>query len=290
MEAAGQCGSIPLSCICISFLPAMHIHIAHNTVYRYDPPAAGAIQVLRLTPRNHEGQYVARWRIDVSADARLTAHEDAFGNITHVFSTGGPLSELSVAVDGEVETQNTEGVVRGAVERFPPTLFLRDTPLTRADQEIEAFARQVRTEAHGAVLAELHTLLQRLHEELTFDTEATYASTKGAEAFALKRGVCQDFTHIFIGAAHTLSIPARYVAGYLHRVDGTVEQDAGHAWAEAYVPDLGWIGFDPANGICPTDAHVRVAVGLDSLGAAPVRGTRYGAGTEILEVVVTVDQ
>src|ERR1700676_2625024 len=111
----------------------MRLRIAHSSVYRYDPPAAGVIQVLRLTPRNHEGQYVVRWRIDVSADARLTAHEDAFGNITHVFSADGPLSELRVEVDGEVETQNTEGLVRGAVERFPPSLFLRDTSMTQAD-------------------------------------------------------------------------------------------------------------------------------------------------------------
>ena len=85
--------------------------------------------------------------------------------------------------------------------------------------------------------------------------------------------MCQDFTHIFIAAARSLGIPARYVGGYFHRDDGVIEQDAGHAWAEAFVPELGWVGFDPANGICATDAHVRVAVGLDYLGAAPVRGT-----------------
>ena len=77
-----------------------------------------------------------------------------------------------------------------------------------------------------------------------------------------------------------MRIPARYVAGYLQLADGTIDQEAGHAWAEAFVPDLGWVGFDPANGVCPTDAYVRVAIGLDSLGAAPVRGTRYGIGAE----------
>ena len=109
----------------------MRIRIAHRTDYRYDPPAAGVIQMLRLTPRNHEGQHVVRWRIDVSADARLAAQEDAFGNITHVFSADGPFSELSVEVDGEVETQNNNGVIRGTVERFGPSLFLRDTALTQ---------------------------------------------------------------------------------------------------------------------------------------------------------------
>src|SRR5579859_208996 len=101
----------------------MRLRIAHSTVYRYDPPTNGAIQLLRLTPRNHDSQYVVRWRIDVSPDARLVSGEDAFGNITHVFNTGGPLAEMRVDVGGEVETQNTGGVVRGVTERFPPSLF-----------------------------------------------------------------------------------------------------------------------------------------------------------------------
>ena len=126
----------------------------------------------------------------------------------------------------------------------------------------------------------LHALLGRIHGEMTFDTDPTHTATTAAEAFALKRGVCQDLTHIFIAAARHLGVPARYVGGYFHRADGVTQQDAGHAWAEAHVPALGWVAFDPANGICATDAHVRVAVGLDYLGAAPVRGARRGGGTE----------
>jgi transglutaminase-like putative cysteine protease len=270
----------------------MRIRIAHTTVYRYQPPAAGVIQSLRLTPRNHDGQYVARWRIDVSADARLNAHEDAFGNITHTFSADGPLSELSLLVEGEIETQNTSGVVRGAVERFPPSLYLRETPLTQADAAIRSYAQDaIRDIAPTTgVLAQLHALLHRLHGDIAFDTAQTEAGTAAAEAFALKRGVCQDLSHIFISAARSLGIPARYVGGHFRRADGVVEQEAGHAWAEAFVPDLGWVGFDPANGICPADAHVRIAVGLDYLGAAPVRGTRYGGGTETMAVSIHVDQ
>jgi transglutaminase-like putative cysteine protease len=268
----------------------MRIRVAHSTIYRYEPPAMGAIQVLRLTPRNYEGQYVVRWRIDVSADARLTTHEDAFGNITHVFTADGPLSDLRVDVDGEVETQNTVGVVRGAVERFPPSLFLRDTSMTQADAAISDLAQDVRAKSPGEVLAELHTLMERLQDDIVFDAAMTNAAPNAAEAFALKRGVCRDFTHIFIGAARRLAIPARYVAGYLRLADGAAVQEAGHAWAEAFVPDLGWVGFDPTNGVCTTEAYVRVAIGLDSLGASPVRGTRYGAGDETLAVAITVDQ
>jgi transglutaminase-like putative cysteine protease len=268
----------------------MRLRIAHCNVYHYDPPAAGVIQVLRLTPRNHEGQYVVRWRIDVSADARLAAHEDAFGNLTHVFSADGPFSELSVEVDGEVETQNTNGIVRGTVERFAPSLFLRDTALTQADAAIRNFAHGIRSATGGDVLAELHALLDRLYEEMVHDTDEAEGAANAAEAFARKRGLSRDLSHVFIAAAHSLGIPARYVAGYYCGDDEPAAPAAGHAWAEAAVPDLGWVAFDPAHGFCPTDAHVRVAVGLDSLGAAPVRGMRYGPGSETLAVAIKVGQ
>ena len=266
----------------------MRLRIAHNMVHRYDPPAASVIQVLRLTPRNHEGQYVIGWRIDVSTDVRLSAHEDAFGNLTHVFNADGPFDELSVEVDGEVETQNTDGIVRGAVERFPPSLFLRDTSLTQADAAIREFALKARA-AKGGMLAELHGMLDRLHDEMAHDAGPKNQPVNAAEAFAGKKAAPQDLAHIFIGAAHSLGIPARYVSGYFC-ADGNTAHDGGHAWAEAFVPDLGWVGFDPANGMCPTDAYVRVAIGLDAQGAAPVRGTRYGVGVETLEVAVKVGQ
>jgi len=268
----------------------MRIRIAHRTEYRYDPPAAGVIQMLRLTPRNHEGQYIVRWRIDVSTDARLAAHEDAFGNIAHVFSADGPIDELSVEVDGEIETQSTEGVMRGTVERFGPSLFLRDTALTQADQAIRAFTQTILAAAGGDALAQLHGLLDGLHEQMAHDADESKDTPNAAEAFANKHGHARDLSHIFIGAAHSLGIPARYVAGYFRRAEGAVTDPAGDAWAEAFVPNLGWVAFDPANGFCPTDAHVRVAIGLDCLGAAPVRRMNYGPGAESLAVAVKVGQ
>jgi transglutaminase-like putative cysteine protease len=275
----------------------MRLRVAHKSVYRYDPPASGVIQVLRLTPRNHEGQYVVDWRIDVTPDVRLTTHEDAFGNISHVFSAEGPLDELLVDVDGQVETQNNNGVVRGTVERFPPSLYLRDTPLTQSDDSIRDFAADILVSSNGNTLDKLHGLLDRLYADMDHDETASAEEAgvptpvvTAAKAFARKRGTARDFTHIFIGAAHTLGIPARFVGGYFRKPEIKTAQDSGHAWAEAYVPDLGWVAFDPANGFCPTDAHVRVAVGLDYLGAAPMRGTRLGMGAEKLEVAIKVDQ
>jgi transglutaminase-like putative cysteine protease len=268
----------------------MRICVSHQTTYRYHAPAGSVIQMLRLTPRNHDGQHIADWRVDVSADCRLEQHEDAFGNITHAFTAEGPFSELSVQVEGEVETRDTQGVVRGAVERFPPSLYLRETALTAPDADIAALAASVRAAAGPEPLQLLHAMLERLHDELRYDVDPTHTATTAAEAFALKCGVCQDLTHIFIAAARTLGIPSRYIGGYVRRSDGVAEQDAGHAWAESFVPGLGWVAFDTANGICTTDAHVRVAVGLDYLGAAPVRGMRYGGAGETLAVNVRVDQ
>ena len=268
----------------------MRIRISHATTYRYDTPPTGVIQLLRLTPRNHDGQHVVAWRVDLSEDCLLHQHEDAFGNITHSFTAEGPFKELSVAVEGEVDTHDTQSVVRGAVERFPPGLFLRETALTQPDAAIIDFADSARTGTGSDPLGLLHGLMTALNREITFDTDPTQSSTTAAEAFALRRGVCQDLTHIFIAAARQLGIPARYVGGHFYRIDGVTAQDAGHAWVEAYVEHLGWVGFDPTNGIGTTEAHVRVAIGLDYLGAAPVRGTRFGGSGETLKVAVHVDQ
>jgi transglutaminase-like putative cysteine protease len=268
----------------------MRIHISHATTYTYDTPPSGVTQLLRLTPRDHEGQHVLSWRIDLSEDCLLHQHEDAFGNIIHSFTAEGPFDRLSVEVDGEVDTQDTGGLVKGAVECFPPQLFLRETSLTQPDPAIVDFAKTAQAGTNGDNLALLHALLAALNRQIAFDTDPTHTATTAAQAFALRRGVCQDITHIFVAAARSLGIPARYVGGHFHRADGVTSQEAGHAWAEAYVENLGWVGFDPTNGICITDAHVRVAVGLDYLGASPVRGTRYGGTGETLSVAVRVAQ
>lgn len=265
----------------------MRLRIAHTTTYRYEPLASGVIQILRMTPGSHDGQYVADWQIDVSTDSRLDMHEDAFGNITHVL-TYGPVADLTINVEGLVETQDTGGILKGTDERFPPSLFLRATSLTELSQPMSGVVRGLRGHDDD-VLNFLHALMMRINDHMTFDTDPTNTGTSAADAFAGRRGVCQDYAHIFIACARAGGVPARFVSGHFLRADGKSEQQAGHAWAEAFVPNLGWVGFDPANAICTTDAHVRVAIGLDYLGAAPVRGTRYGGGMETLSVAVRVE-
>jgi transglutaminase-like putative cysteine protease len=267
----------------------MRLRISHSTIYRYEPAATGVIQILRMTPGSHDGQYVAEWQIDISTDSRLDMHEDAFGNVTHVI-THGPIEELKITAEGLIETHDTGGVLKGTDERFPPSLFLRGTPLTTANPAMTGFVRELRAESEDDVLGFLHTLMAQINEHMTFDEDPTNSGTSAAEAFVLRRGVCQDYAHIFIACARAGHVPARFVSGHFLRSDGAVQQQAGHAWAEAFVPGLGWVGFDAANCICTTDAHARIAIGLDYLGAAPVRGTRYGGGLETLDVRVRVEQ
>ncbi len=268
----------------------MRVRVDHQTTYRYQPPAKAVLQVLRLTPRSHEGQNVVRWRVSAESDVevQLRRGEDALGNVTQSAFLQGPVSELVLRVEGEVETWDTQGVVRAAAERFPVEAYLRETDLTAPSPELAAFAEAIGAGDGADLLPRLHRLMLAIQSEIAFDTRPTQTTTTAAEAFALKRGVCQDISHIFIAAARRLGVPARYVSGHLAREGEAIEQGAAHAWAEAYAPDLGWIGFDATNGICPTPAYVRVAIGLDYLGAAPVRGARTGGGTETMDVKLRV--
>lgn len=271
----------------------MRLRISHSTTTSYDPPATGVIQVLRLTPGNHDGQYVADWNVDLSVDTKLDMQHDAFGNVTHVFThvpNGGPLESLTVQVSGLVETQDTGGVLKGTVERFPPGFFLRATQLTEPCADMTELSRQLFDGFRGDTLGFLHALLTQLGERMTLEADATGNGLTATEAFKAKRGTAQDYAHIFSACARSAGVPARFVCGHLFRAGQKTAQNSGHAWIEAHVPDLGWIGFDPVGGICTTDAHARVAIGLDYLGAAPVRGTRYGGGSETASVAVTVDQ
>jgi len=132
-------------------------------------------------------------------------------------------------------------------------------------------------------------LMATVRDRIAYEVGATGAHTLAAEALAEGRGVCQDHAHVFIAAARSADVPARYVNGYLH-LPAAARAEAHHAWAEAWIDDLGWVGFDPANGICPNEHYVRLACGLDAASAAPIRGSRRGGANETLDVSVEVQQ
>lgn len=262
----------------------MRIKVAYSTTYDYAALASDVIQLLRVEPCGHDDQHVVHWRLDTDTDGHLRRGHDSFGNITHMFYADAPIRRLALHVTGEVDTTETQGILRGTHESLPPTVFLRTTDLSLPDAAIRDFARRC---ADPNPLTTCHALLTGIYESMTFDADVTHSHTDAAHAFALQAGVCQDYSHIFVAAARSLGIPARYVSGHLVRADGLVTQPAGHAWVEAWLPDLGWTGFDPTNGQSTTAAYLRVAVGLDYLDAAPVRGARRGGGAETMVVSVT---
>lgn len=263
----------------------MRIQVEHHTVYSYERGATGIVQALRMRPRSSDGQHVRHWRVDADVDGTMREGADPFGNHLIMFYAEGPISRLTLTVTGEADVVDTAGIVR-AVETLPPAVYLRTTELTRSDATIRDWAAGL---AEPEPLPTLHALMAGLHAHMSFDASETDSATAAATAFSASAGVCQDFAHIFCAAARGLGIPARYVSGHLAR-SGHEAMEAAHAWAEAWVPDLGWVAFDPANGICTTDAYLRVAIGLDYLDAAPVRGARRGGGVEAMHVRVRAGQ
>lgn len=252
----------------------MRLTVTHETTYFYETPAKSVIQVLRLTPRPHEGQHIIRWRISLDQEAKLTACEDAFGNQTHVFTVNGPLDSLTIVANGDIDLSDTNGVVGGTIERFPVALFLRETGLVTISPEIRAFAAEAATSSATALEA-CHALLGSLGELITLDEDEDATSSDAATAFAAGKATERDLAHIFIAAARARGIPARFVSGLMHKPDGEPQRHR-HSWAEAHIDDLGWVGFDPTLGHCPRESHLRITVGLDYLDTAPIRGSRYG--------------
>jgi len=265
----------------------MRLSVHYVTSYRYSEPTRRVIQLLRLTPQSFLGQNVLEWRIDVDCDARLREGRDGCGNITHMLYVDRPIDHLKVSVSGRVLTEDRSGVVDGVPKELPPPVFLRETPLTHVGPGLHDLAAALDQQG-GPTLEKLHRLAAAIHSRMTFDTDKTEADTTALDAFAAGHGVCQDFAHIFIAVARAIGVPARYVSGHLFRRDGAELQPAAHAWTEAYVEDLGWVAFDPTNGVCADDAYIRVATGLDYRDAAPFAGARSGGGDEALSVEVRV--
>ena len=261
----------------------MLISVRHITRYAYAEPVGYAIQSLRLTPAPFKGHRIVDWRVHVAGAGEPLQFRDGFGNLVHLITIGSHQT-LTIDASGTVETADSHGVVDGLADPSPPRIYLRETPQTRLEPAIGELARCV---AASDRLGHLHALGAAIRDGVDYMPGMTDAHTNAAEALAAGKGVCQDHAHIFIAAARSLGIPARYVTGYL-LLEEPAPAPAHHAWAEAWVEGLGWVGFDVANRICPTDRYVRLAAGLDARGAAPISGSRRGGETERLDVSVEV--
>lgn len=257
----------------------MRLRLRHHLRLRFSEPARNVMAVLRLTPRSHEGQRITNWRIDVDPDCLLKSGEDHHGNLVHTLTIPGFATELSIAAQGELTSFDALGVVRGSAERLPTEVYLRDTALTLAGDGVRELARAAAAAAETP-LARLHALMGALHDRLPF-APAVAGVVPAEEALAAGRGGARDHAQVFTAAARHLAIPARCAIGFLLDPDGGSRR---HAWAEAHVAGLGWVGFDPVHDICPQEHHVRVAVGLDAFEADGLRGANGVVPEEAVEV------
>jgi transglutaminase-like putative cysteine protease len=264
----------------------MRISIDHRTRYRFTKPQARIVQMLRLTPCDTRDQTVVSWMVGVDCDARLRDATDGLGNAVTMLYAEGPIGEIDITVTGEVLTTDSNGVVHGSVEPLPPMVYLRTTPRTTLGDGLPAFAADSMA-GGGDPLDRLHLLNAAFHARFPSVPDALDTGLTAAEAFVRGRATSRDVTQMFIAAARGFEVPSRYVSGY--RIDDTAKS-APHAWAEAHVEGLGWVGFDPATGLSPDEGYVRVAVGLDALGAASIAGTRIGPGDEELDVALRVSE
>ncbi len=262
----------------------MHLRVSHRTEYRYDQPMGYGLQRLRLKPPDGKTQRVISWSIDIEGAREELRYADAFGNDTRLVSIDGDAHAVSIVASGEVETYPTAGVSGPQKGFMPLWVFEQPTELTEAGKKGRALARSL---GEGDQLTRMHRLMELVADSVAYQTGATDAATTAEQALELGKGVCQDHAHVFCAVARLAGAPARYVSGYLMK-DG--EQAASHAWAEAHVVGLGWVGFDPSNRMSPDETYVSVATGRDYRNAAPVSGIRIGHAVESLAVQITVEQ
>ena len=268
----------------------MLIHVRHSTRYGYEPEALKLALRIMLYPGTHGGQFAQNWQVTADGETVLKLHDDSAGNGVGLWFRHAPSDGVEIIAEGVIETSDTAGVIRNGQDHTRPEIWLRQTTLTRPDDDIRALAEQVPGED---ALSRLHALSAAVNEAVTYRQETTDSATTAAEALSRGTGVCQDQTHVFLAAARHVGLPARYVAGYL-LVDAldeaVVPETETHAWAEAHVAGLGWVGFDPTHMVSPTEAYVRMTCGLDASEAAPIRGNVLGEATETLDVNLAITQ
>ncbi len=263
----------------------MRLHVRHTTHFEYNTALVYAVQRFMLTPLGFASQRVESWKITAPGMDKALAYSDGFGNKVHLASLANHQGPMDVVAEGIVESSDAGGLVKGIAEIAPRAVYLRQTPVTAPSEAMLKLATPVATKD---TLPFLHQLLKQIHKNVEYRLGTTDNQTTAAQAFANGNGVCQDHTHIFIGITRALRLPSRYVTGYLVTGVGA-SSTAAHAWAEVFVPDLGWVGFDAANGICPTDNYVRVAAGIDAASVTPIRGSRRGGVAETMTVEVVVE-
>ena len=281
----------------------MFYSIRHITRFRYSAPVRESVMELRMQPRSEGPQTLRSFQISTNPRAQLYAYTDHLGNAVYHFNLLREHEELRIEAQATVEI--------GAMPHTPEKLdalewgrynalnlhddqfdMLEPSKFARPSPELESFMKIAELEKPaGDPLSALQTLQRGIFDSFEYQSGVTGVDSPIEVALEARRGVCQDFAHIMTAIAREWGIPCRYVSGYLYH-KGSKDRsaaDATHAWVEAWLPSLGWVGFDPTNNILAGERHIRAAVGRDYSDVPPTRGTYKGGADSELSIAVSLE-
>ncbi|TNJ60310.1 transglutaminase family protein [Paenibacillus hemerocallicola] len=278
----------------------MIFKIEHTNTFHYEAPVDQSLNHVRLKPRTDVCQRLLTYRSEISPMSMSKEYTDLWGNHVETFFIPEQHRTLSVKTTSMVSVQRSpyigrveyspemQDIFRSSLFRQHYLAFLNETPYTFMEQEqIETIIAEAGS-ADNPVRLSLK-LMKHIHDTFAYDKEATSVNTKANEAYALGKGVCQDFAHVMIGVLRSQGVPARYVSGYLYigEDSGFVGDAATHAWVEVMIPGIGWVGLDPTNNVEALGSHIRVGTGRDYADVSPLQGV-YRGGRHTLDVRVGV--
>jgi transglutaminase-like putative cysteine protease len=276
--------------------------IRHVTKFTYDAPVRESVMEVRMQPRNDGTQRCLHFGLSTTPASRVLMYQDHDGNIVHHFNTPARHSRLTLKAEALVECtpmpplpDRIEGDGWARVDELcasgehwemrNPSTFAAWTPA------LESLAGELQLTRGDDPLVMLRGLTASLYRTFDYAPQTTKVDSPIDVALQSRQGVCQDFAHIMIALVRSLGMPCRYVSGYLfHRTedDDRSSDGATHAWVEALLPDLGWVGFDPTNNLVAGERHVRVAIGRDYVDVPPTRGVFQGNSAVRTELAVAV--
>lgn len=280
----------------------MKHHIIHDTVFHYDALVTESIMEVRLRPRDDEQQRCQQFNLSITPKTVVHEFVDSLGNHIHHFDVPAPHQSLLVRAESVVEVwiPNPRPTTL-PIDSWQTLDALRTTPLLDmllpstfavASSYLLAFMQQYAFTRESDPLTTIDRIARTLYETITYTPQSTSVDSPIDVVLEQRKGVCQDIAHVMIAICRQLGIPARYVSGYLyHRRDDNDRShaDATHAWVEAWIPTIGWVGIDPTNNIWTGERHIRMAIGRDYADVPPTRGVYRGNASERLEVAVNVN-
>lgn len=281
----------------------MFYSVRHVTRFRYNAPVRESVMELRMQPRSEGPQTLRSFQIATNPRAQLYAYTDHLGNAVYHFNMLREHEELRIEAQAVVEI--------GQMRQLPEKLdalewgrynalnlgddhfdMLEPSKFARTSPELESFMRIADLEKPDSdPLTALKTLQRTIYDSFEYQSGVTEVNSPIEVALEQRRGVCQDFAHIMTAIGRAWRIPCRYVSGYLYHKGSRDRSaaDATHAWVEAYLPSLGWVGFDPTNNIMACERHIRAAVGRDYSDVPPTRGTYKGGADSELSIAVSLE-